>query len=631
MRKLGLATLALLLVVTGVVVSDAPAVDAQSEVNASTVRLDGAAYWTSGTTKCLRRTTASTIRLRGVDLDVFGFCASPRNRQGITVRLHMATSTSLDDVHTFFSAIDSWALYRTSSARVSDAQASLHAEAAQSAFTDSTELGFATKTIRLSATVCNSVGGWYCQLSILNAWTRDGDLWFRGWATIETIPATPGTFTASRNADYDEVTLAWDSIDPATQYQVDRLTAVQVGAGDSARIEYGDPVQYEFDGGPITVKYVDSTAEANRTYQYRIRARGVAAGDWSDWTDYVFSGAVPEADIGAPTNVQLSRDDSSVTVSWTAPVGEFDNYTVQRQELAVVEGSTFFANVRTFSASGSDWLPSNTTTYTDSTVRSNRTYEYRVAAVLDDATGEYTEWSRVTPVNNSLGPAPQNFMDVLDEGRIVETRREFWMQWDPVGGADDYEVAVMVYERPSGAGELEVSFVSDTQYFRTSYGRVELRVRGRQQDDDLCGSGAADYCHSEWSEWRFVNFTPVVSVPSPPTVDASADADLVEFRADTEEAIEAILEPAGAQVDASVVLQFGFIVMAFMVAGLCIALSWKRGMVPLGFGMGFAAMVLVFFIGYRLYGIPLAWPVAAQTLVGVLGMVALVRQIGIWR
>ena len=78
-------------------------------------------------------------------------------------------------------------------------------------------------------------------------------------------------------------------------------------------------------------------------------------------------------------------------------------------------------------------------------------------------------------------------------------------------------------------------------------------------------------------------------------------------------------------------IQFVVVVAAVVVAGLSVALSWRRGMAPLGVGMGAASLILILFTGYRLFGIPLAWPVAAQVLVAVTGIYALVRQFGVFR
>ena len=48
-------------------------------------------------------------------------------------------------------------------------------------------------------------------------------------------------------------------------------------------------------------------------------------------------------------------------------------------------------------------------------------------------------------------------------------------------------------------------------------------------------------------------------------------------------------------------------------------------------GTGTSAAILILFPGYRLLGTPVAWAVAAQSLVAVLGMFAVVKQTGVFR
>ena len=377
--------------------------------------------------------------------------------------------------------------------------------------------------------------------------------------------------------------------------------------------------------------YIDNTVSADKTYQYRIRAsRGFS--NWSDWSGFVFTGAKPEVDIDPPSNVRLSRahDNSEVTVSWTAPVGELDNYTLQRQEMVVVGGSTMFANAVTLG--GNNWIDGATTTYTDSGILPGSTYEYRLASVVDDGLGDYTAWARSSPRVTSLGGAPENLRYVDDStARMLDDRREYRMAWDEMDGVDEYEVEVLVYQVASGEQTMEDYIVTDPSFFRTSYGRADIRVRGRRADDDLCGSGADDYCYSEWTGWYGVKFTPKVTIEAPVAVDDTADQDIVDLRESTTEAIEASLSAAGAPVDASLVVQFLTVLAATVIGGISVALGWRLGMAPLGIGMGASIAILILFTGYRLYDVPLAWPVAIQAALAVAGMFALVRQTGALR
>ena len=178
---------------------------------------------------------------------------------------------------------------------------------------------------------------------------------------------------------------------------------------------------------------------------------------------------------------------------------------------------------------------------------------------------------------------------------------------------------------------MEKYIVTDPTFFQTSYGRVGLRVRGRKQDADVCGAATDDRCLTEWTGWWSVRYTPTVTIASPVLVDDTADTSIMQLREDTTQVIEAALAPAGATVDASLVTQFVVVVVGLVLAGLSVVLSWRRGMAPLGVGAGAAILILVLFTGYRLLGTPLAWAVAAQALVAVAGLYALVRQTGVFR
>ena len=442
-------------------------------------------------------------------------------------------------------------------------------------------------------------------------------------------PGTPDVRAVVRNSDYSETTLSWDLFDPVSEYEIERKTAVTVEAGDSVRIEYGDGVFFSVDGTIEGVEeYVDDTVEPTKTYQYRVRARGDPTMDWSAWSSYVLSGMEPSLDLDAPANVEVSRshDNSQVIVSWTAPEGDFDNYTLQRQDLVIVEGSTIFANAMSMSMAGEAWLSGTTTMYTDSIILPGRTYEYRVAAVKNDVVGDYSDWARSSPVKNSLGDAPGDFRFVEEGSRLLDSRREFWMGWDAVDGADDYEVDVLVYG--GGGRSMEHYIVSDPTYFQTSFGRVELRVRGRKQDVDLCGGGTAR-CYTEWTEWYGVAFTPEFEAMELPTrvPDASIDA----VQADVHELLDSTLDQSGVDVDPSVAIQFAVLVGTVMVASVSVWAGWRRGMRPLGMGMGFSVLVISLYVAYVLLGIPAAWPIGAQSLVAVLGIIAFARQLGAFK
>ena len=607
--------------------------------------------------KCVRSQAGVAMRINNASLTVHGFCAQNKDTDGMEVEIHLSATTTAEyaDLKRFADVTGIWWLVEAGgpamsgqkiyddepiTATSSPALGSIGFTETSGGLEASDRLGFSTLAKVIDDSDCTeaaSGGGFACDrthLFRLKAGDDAGVLLFSlteaNTITTADTPATPRSLTVSRSTDYGEATLKWELYDAATRYEIARLTAVQVSVVAASRIEYGDPVTYIVTGTQAGVdEHTDSTVEAQRTYQYRIRARGADGDSWSGWSDYAYTGAKPGVDIAPPGNLELDRDADSVIASWSAPTGDFDNYTLQRQELVIVEGSTFFANVVTLG--GASWLPATSTMYMDTHIIPSQTYEYRIAAVKDDQVGTYSDWFRVAPPLTSLGGSPSNFQFLSTGQRLLDDRREFWMGWDAVPGADDYEVQLLVYDVATGGQNMEKYVVTDPTYFQTSWGRVGIRVRGRKLDADICGSNPDNHCLTEWSGWYEVRFTPTVTIDSPDLVDDTSDTSITTLREDTEDLFEAVLSPAGATVDGGQVIQFGVVLTALVVAGMSVALSWRRGMAPLGVGMGATIFILILFTGYRLYGTPLAWPVAAQALVAAAGLYALVRQTGVFR
>ena len=388
--------------------------------------------------------------------------------------------------------------------------------------------------------------------------------------------------------------------------------------------------------------FTDTPIEPDKSYRYRMRARR-GVNKWGGWSGYATTFGTNLSDLEAPANVQLSRahDNSEITVSWNAPSGDFDNLTVQRQELVSAEGSTLFANLRTLS--GADcgttedtWLPATAVVCTDSGILPERTYEYRVAAVKNGEPGNYSNWARSSAVSRSLGGAPRNLRLVEDAtDRVLADRREFWMRWDPVQGADDYEVEVRTFDA-SGNGSTESLLYTDPRFFRTAYGRTELRVRGSQASDTICGNddgtlAAGEVCHTDWTPWYEVLFSPrpaAAAARPTPTPDASIE----EFRAKVHQLMDETLDETGADVSNEIALQFASLVGTVAICSVSVAVGWRRqDMRPLAVGMAFSVSVVSMYTASHLFGIPEAWAIGIQSIVMLLGSVAFARQLGAFR
>ena len=78
-------------------------------------------------------------------------------------------------------------------------------------------------------------------------------------------------------------------------------------------------------------------------------------------------------------------------------------------------------------------------------------------------------------------------------------------------------------------------------------------------------------------------------------------------------------------------LQFVVLAIALAAAATSVIISFRRGAAPLGAGTGCAILVLILFTGSRLWDTPLSWAIAAQVLIAVTGLFAVVRQTGVLR
>ena len=388
------------------------------------------------------------------------------------------------------------------------------------------------------------------------------------------------------------------------------------------RVEGGVWTQVLTQAGP-TYDIVNLLEDQSVDVQVRAN-NAIGSSEWSD-----IATRRTQTELTVPGKVELMREANEVTVTWSAASGVFQGYTIQRQELVVSDDSSFFGNVRTVAEIAN--LNASATEFIDIHTLPAQTYEYRLATVADGGVGEYTDWFRIGPNSASLGAGPSNLRLLEGGAEIFDYRREFWMAWNALPGVDEYQVEVVTFDVSDGSRSTKDYIITAPQYFQTIYGRTAMRVRARHVDDTICTSAPEDRCLSDWTSWYQVNFTPKIVIDPPPDVDEEADADIMEFRTDLKEGLRSALGAAGADVNVELLLQFIVVVAGVVVGGMSIALSWRRGMAPLGVGMGAAALVLILYAGHRLLGTPWAWPVAFQSLIALAGIFALVRQTGVLR
>ena len=447
-------------------------------------------------------------------------------------------------------------------------------------------------------------------------------------------PTTPARVSTSRSADNSTATLSWELFDPVSEYEIEREQAITIEAMTTATTQYGNTTRFTVAGTIAGVdEYEDATVEPGFTYRYRVRAKGGDSGGpdddgWSAFSAWAVSGGQSSSDTKAPGGFQAIRadDNSEVVLSWTAPDGEFDGFAVQRQELVLAEGSTIFANPRILA----DGLAADATSYTDTSIAPGRTYEYRVASLEGGVFGQASEWARVSPFLREFGQAPPNFgltgSDVTRAGR-----REYWLAWDDVQGADEYELEIGKFTAASGHRELLTGvIVTDPMYFYTAFMSAEFRVRGRMKDDTICGDGdgalqSMEVCISPWTSWVNVNFVPPPAAVPDLVTPMPADPATIELRDDLEGIIDEGLGPLGGNHNATLLLNALTLVGIFIVASSAFILGHRRGMAPAGFAAGIGISIVLLALGQRLLHIPTEWLIVFGAIILVGGGAATIR------
>ena len=186
------------------------------------------------------------------------------------------------------------------------------------------------------------------------------------------------------------VVLAWDAVEDATGYNV-----LRQGPGETAHTQLA---------APTTNAYTDVAVSGGSSYSYQVQA--VDDDGVGSLTDAVTADVPAPPD--APTNVQATATDSSVTLTWTAPGETLAGYFVYRKVRNADPPEDFtFHNA----ADAVD------TTYTDATVEADTAYAYYIVAARSAL--ELSEPSATVEVDT---PAESPLTGVHAGGRIEPER-----------------------------------------------------------------------------------------------------------------------------------------------------------------------------------------------------------------
>ena len=122
--------------------------------------------------------------------------------------------------------------------------------------------------------------------------------------------------------------------------------------------------------------------------------------DLANFRDSVADPGTPTApvEVPAPSNLQASAQDQSITIEWQDNSTEEDSFEIQRSSSA----SSGFSQVASLSI--------GSTTYTDASLGENKTYYYRVRANKD---GVDSDWSNISTATTETAPIIEDPVAVI--------------------------------------------------------------------------------------------------------------------------------------------------------------------------------------------------------------------------
>ncbi len=186
-------------------------------------------------------------------------------------------------------------------------------------------------------------------------------------------------------------------------------------------------------------EYFDTSAIDGVTYEYRVKAVSTEDGD-SGWSNT----ELIDLPLLAPSGLNaMFADARAVALHWQDESSHESAYIVER---AMEHGNT-----RTSFESIAE-LPSNTTSFTDSQLRTGMTYFYRVKAIDSDESSEYSNEVNIRPANGlkdqlakSISIYPNPASDVVNVSTTLQVSQAAYFQIVDLQGA-----VVKTFQIPQG-------------------------------------------------------------------------------------------------------------------------------------------------------------------------------------
>jgi hypothetical protein len=289
--------------------------------------------------------------------------------------------------------------------------------------------GINTTHARIKVTkqsVCSGV------TAIYGSDTSDADFTI---TTADTAPSAPSNLTANATS-CNNVNLSWsDNSNNESVFKIERK-------------ESGGTYSEIATVPANTTTYADTTVQAQKTYYYRVRAYN-ASGN-SSYTDEVnvttpACGTPPNK----PTNLSASAlSTTEIKLTWSDNSDNEDGFKLERKE----EGGTY-TEIKT--------LPANTTSYTDTGLKPNTTYYYRIRAYNSVGYSDYSNEANATTQKEITIPnKPTNLQATA--GSTTEIK----LNWTD---ASDNEDGFKVERKTSGGSYTEIKMLpANTSIFLDS-------------------------------------------------------------------------------------------------------------------------------------------------------------------
>ncbi|KGK91517.1 cell wall-binding protein [Desulfosporosinus sp. HMP52] len=230
--------------------------------------------------------------------------------------------------------------------------------------------------------------------------------------------SAPTDLTATAESS-SEIYLDWDSVSEATSYYVYRSTT---SSGTYSKI-----------GTATSSRYTDSDLEEDTTYYYKVKSvRNSKTSEYSskDYAKTLDSDEDEDESLSAPTDFTATAESSSeIYLDWDS-VSEATSYYVYRSTTS----SGTYSKIGTATSSK----------YTDSDLKSDTTYYYKVKTVRNSKTSEYSsrDYATTDKSDESDLSAPTNLT------AKAESSSKIYLDWDSVSEATSY----YIYSSPTSSG-----------------------------------------------------------------------------------------------------------------------------------------------------------------------------------